>query len=233
MAKTHIQLTADKREGSGKGTARAVRRELRIPAVIYGDNKAPVTISMETRPLTIEYHKGHIFTALCDLTVDGTKHLVLTRDLQLDPVTDKILHADFLRVTEKTVIRVDVPVHFVGHENCPALKEGATLTVINHDIPLMCAANAIPDEITIDIAGQPVGHSFKLADVKLPAGIKAAVQDAEAFTIATLAAPRAEEVIDTTAPTASEVPATEASKPEDAAAAADGKKPEAKKDEKK
>lgn len=219
MAKSHIQLTADKREGSGKGAARATRRDNRIPAVIYGDNKAPVTISLETKPLTTEYLKGHIYTALCDLNVDGAKHLVIARDLQLDPVTDKILHADFLRVTEKTVIRVEVPVHFVGHDNCPALKDGATLTVVNHEIPLMSPANAIPDEITIDISGQSIGHSFKLADIKLPNGVKPAVQDAENFTIATLAAPRVEEIIDTAAPTAGEVPATEASKPEDAPAA--------------
>ncbi len=216
MAKSHIQMTADKREGSGKGTARAVRRENKIPAVIYGDNKEPVLISLDSKPLTTEYHKGHIFTALCDMSVDGAKHLVIARDLQLDPVTDRILHADFLRVTEKTVIRVEVPVHFTGHDNCPGLKAGATLTVVNHEVPLMCPANAIPDEIVIDIAGQEIGHSFKLADVKLPNGVKPAVQDAEAFTIATLAAPREEEVIDTAAPTASEVPATEASKPEDA-----------------
>lgn len=227
MAKSHIQLTADKREGSGKGTARAVRRELRIPAVIYGDNKAPVLISMNTRDLTIEQQKGHLFTALCDLNVSGEKFLVITRDLQLDPVTDKILHADFLRVTEKTVVRVEVPVHFIGQDNCPALKEGATLVVTNHEIPLMCPANAIPEEITIDIAGQPMGHSFKLADIKLPNGVKGAVADAELFTIATLAAPRKEEEIETTAPTAGEVPASQQLDPA-AAEAKDGKKEEKK-----
>lgn len=234
MAKSHIQLTADKREGSGKGTARAVRRNNRIPAVIYGDNKAPLPISIEYKPITNEYHKGHIFTALCDLTVDGQKHLVLTRDLQLCPVSDKILHADFLRVTEKTVIRVEVPVHFTGHENSTALKEGALLTIVNHEVPLMCPANAIPDEITIDIAGQPLGHSFKMSDVKLPAGVKAAMADPETYTIATLAAPRKEEEIPVDAPAAGEVPASEVSEPaEGAAAPAAGAKAEGKKEEKK
>lgn len=228
MAKSHIQMTADKREGSGKGTARAVRRNSQIPAVIYGDNKAPVLISMDTHNLTLEYHKGHLFTALCDLNVSGEKFLVITRDLQLDPVSDKILHADFLRVTEKTVVRVEVPVHFVGQDNCPALKEGATLTVVNHEIPLMCPANAIPEEITIDISGQPMGHSFKLADIKLPNGVKGAVADAELFTIATLAAPRKEETIDTAAPSATDVPASQQLDP----AAAEAKDA-AKKDDKK
>lgn len=234
MAKSHIQMTADKREGSGKGTARAVRRELRIPAVIYGDNKPPVLISMDAKPITIEYHKGHLFTALCDLSVGSEKFLVITRDLQLDVVTDKILHADFLRVTEKTIVRVEVPVHFVGHENCPGLKEGATLTVVNHDIPLLCPANAIPEEIEIDIAGFGMGHSFKLADIKLPNGVKAGVADLDLFTIATLAAPRKEEEIPADAPVATDVPASEQVDPaaaEAAAKAAPAK--DAKKDEKK
>lgn len=227
MATKHIQMTAAKREGSGKGTARAVRRENRIPAVIYGDNKAPVLISIETKPITLEYMKGHLFTALCDMDVAGEKHMVITRDLQLDPVTDKIVHVDFLRVTNKTVVRVEVPVHFTGQENSLAMKDGATLTVIHHEIELLCAANSIPDEITIDVSGQPMGHAFKLSDVKLPEGTKPAAHDPESVTIATIHAPRKEEAIDTTAaPTAAEVPATKVAA---ADAAADAKKDEKKK----
>lgn len=231
MATKHVQLTAAKREGSGKGTARATRRENRIPAVIYGDNKAPVLISIEVKPITLEYGKGHLFTTLCDLDVEGQKHMVITRDLQLDPVSDKIVHVDFLRVTEKTTVRVEVPVHFTGHDNCMALKDGAVLTVIMHEVELMCPASSIPEEVTIDLAGQPVGHAFKLSEIKLPAGVKPAAHNADEITVATLAAPRKEEVVETTAaPTAAEVPATKVAAP-DAAAAAAAAAP--KKDEKK
>jgi large subunit ribosomal protein L25 len=239
MAKAHIQMTAQKREGSGKGTARALRRINKIPAVIYGDHKAPVLLSIDQNPVMTEYHRGHFFTSLCDLTVDGDKHLVITRDVQKDPVSDYVIHVDFLRVTEKTIVNVEVPVHFIGHENSPALKEGATLTVVNHEIPLMCPANAIPEEITIDISGHPMGHSFKLADIQLPAGIKADVQDLELFTIATLAAPRKEEEVPAEAPVAGEVPASEQAEPgaegaEGEAKPAAGSKPaEGKKEEKK
>ncbi|MCB1538984.1 MAG: 50S ribosomal protein L25/general stress protein Ctc [Rhodospirillales bacterium] len=217
-------MTADKREGSGKGTARAVRRTNRIPAVIYGGNKEPVLISMDEKPLTYEYHRGHLFTVLCDLSVAGEKHLVIARDLQRDPVSDRIIHADFLRVTERTVISVDVPVHFEGQAENAAIKAGATLTVVNHEIPLMCPANAIPESITIDIGDEPVGHSFKLADIKLPQGAKPGVNDAASFTVATISAPRVEEVIAAEAPTAGEVPATNVA-PDEAK--------DAKKDEKK
>jgi len=230
MATKHIELTAAKREGSGKGTARAVRRENLIPAVIYGDNKAPVLVSIETKPISIEYQKGHLYTTLCDLNVAGEKHMVITRDLQLDPVTDKIIHVDFLRVTNKTVVRVEVPVHFVGHDKCMALKDGATLTVLLHEVELMCQANNIPEEITIDLAGQPVGHAFKLSEIKLPEGTKPASSDPESVTVAALHAPRKEEVVvDAAAPVAAEVPATKVAAP--AAGAAPAAAP--KKDEKK
>lgn len=221
MATKHIQMTAAKREGSGKGTARAVRRENRIPAVIYGDNKAPVLISIESKPITLEYHKGHLFTTLCDLDVAGDKHMVIVRDLQLDPVTDLIVHADFLRVTAKTTVRVDVPVHFTGHDACAALREGATLAVMHHEIALMCPANAIPEEIVIDISGQPVGHAFKLSDISLPKGVTPVAHDPEAVTVASLHAPRkvAEEAEDAAAPAAADVPATKVAAPAEAAAA--------------
>lgn len=229
MAKHNIQMTADKREGSGKGTARAVRRTNRIPAVIYGDNKAPVLISIEDKPITLEHNKGHLFTALCDLNVAGEKHLVITRDLQIDPVTDRILHADFLRVTTKTVVRVEVPVHFIGQDACPGIKEGGTLTIMHHEIALMCPANSIPEEITVDLTGQPVNHSFKLSEIKLPNGVKPVTHD-ENFTIATIAPPRteAEMAADAAAdaPIAADVPASAQLSAEEVAKADAAKKAE-------
>lgn len=215
----NIALTAAKREGSGKGTARAVRRNNQVPAVIYGDNKAPVSIALDLKPLTTEYHKGHLFSTLCDLNVAGEKFLVIARDVQKHPVTDIIEHADFLRVTAKTQLRVEIPVHFEGHDECPAFKAGATLTVTHHEVPLMAAANAIPEQIVVDLTGMEMGHSIKLSDIKLPAGAKMATGvDAETFTIATLSPPR---VIEEEAPVAA---AEGAASAEGAAAPADAKK---------
>ena len=222
----NIQMTAAKREGSGKGTAREVRRNNLVPAVIYGDSKTPVSISLEVKPLTTEYHKGHLLTTLCDLNVAGEKHLVIARDVQLDPVTDKVLHVDFLRVTSKTSLRVEVPVHFTGHEECPAFKSGATLTVIHHEITLLCPANAIPEEFTIDLTGMEMGHSIKLSDLKLPSGVKAGVPEPEAYTIATLSAPRVVEEVEAT-------PAADAAAPAAAGDAKAAPAADAKKDEKK
>jgi large subunit ribosomal protein L25 len=230
MATKHIQLTAAKREGSGKGAARAVRRENLIPAVIYGDNKPATLISIEVKPVSMEYQKGHLFTALCDMTVDGAKHKVIARDLQLDPVSDKILHVDFLRVTEKTLLRVEVPLHFIGHDACNALKDGATLSVLQHEVTLRCPVNNIPDAVTIDLSGKTVGHSFKLSDIIMPAGVKPAASKPETVTVAALPASRSmADDAATASPSAAAVPASKVAAPAKAAAPAAAPKKDAKK----
>lgn len=226
----NVQMAANIREGSGKGAARTLRRENRIPAVIYGDNKAPVMISLEEKPITLEYLKGHLFTSLCDLTVDKTKHLVLVRDVQLDPVTDRIVHADFLRVTPKTSVRINVPVHVTGQDASAALKAGGVLTIIHHEVELMCPATDIPEEVTVSVADLKIGESVKLSELNLPKGTKYSTAEPDAMTILTITAPRAEEDLSKPAVAAGEVPATNVAAPA-AAAAADAAK--AKKDPKK
>lgn len=185
----NIALAAKRREKASKGSARAVRREGRVPAVIYGDHKEPVIISLLEKDVVKEYHKGALFTHLCDLDLEGQKHLVLARDLQLDPVTDRPIHADFLRVTPKTRITVEVPIHFLNEEKSPGLKDnGGVLNIVYHEIEVLCAATDIPEYFEVDLAGKQIGASFHLSDIKLPAGVKP-TSDEEDFTIATIAAP--------------------------------------------
>jgi len=184
----HYALSAAKRERAGKGVARTLRREAKIPGVIYGDHKEAVSISLPVKDITLEYHKGHMFTNLCDLEVDGQKQLVLVRDIQLDPVTDRILHADFLRVSPKTTITVHVPVHFTNEDICPGLKEGGTLNIVRHDLEMICLATNIPESIEVDLTAFKIGDSVKLSDAKLPSGAKS--PSTRDITIATIAAPR-------------------------------------------
>ena len=117
----HYALSAEQRERAGKGVARELRREKKIPAVIYGDAKPAENIALPVKEVTLEYHKGHMYTNLCDLTIDGKKQLVLVRDVQLHPVNDAVLHVDFMRVNAKTTITVEVPVHFLN-EQMPGRK---------------------------------------------------------------------------------------------------------------
>lgn len=184
-----IQLQAQAREGAGKGVARAIRREKQIPAVIYGDGKEPALITLEGKEVFKALHSGGFFTQVCDIEVDGKKHLVLARDVQLHPVTDQPLHADFMRVTEKTKIWVNVPVHAINEEQSPGLQRGGLLNMVMHEIELFCRATEIPESLIIDLDGLDIGDSIQLSAIKLPEGVEASAEmDA---TVATIAAPAA------------------------------------------
>ncbi len=188
MSKNYA-LSAQKRDRAGKGVARALRRDLKVPAVIYGDNKAPETVALPLKELTLTYQTGIMQTGLCDLVVDGTKHLVLARDVQTHPVNDRIIHVDFMRVGPKTEITVAVPVHFVDHDLSPGMKlDKGVLTVIHHDISLICIATKIPEFLEVSLKDKKIGDALKLSSVSLPAGVRAPV-GMEDETLATVAAP--------------------------------------------
>lgn len=182
-------MTAEKRERAGKGVARALRREDKIPAVIYGDNKAPVTISMPAKEANVEFNKGHMFTTLCELDVDGEKSLVLARDVQLHPVKDNVLHIDFLRVSDKTTITVAVPVNYINQEEANYAQEKGVFNVNRYEVEVVCKAKNIPDEIVVDVKDFEIGDSVKISNATMPEGAKPAIDDRD-FTLATISAPR-------------------------------------------
>lgn len=188
MSKNYT-IEAQARETAGKGAARALRREGRVPAVIYGGDKSPVTISCPSKEITLEYHKGHMFTTLCDVEVGKDKHLVLARDIQLHPVNDTIEHVDFLRVTAKTRLNVMVPVQLVNEEDSPGMQQKGVLNVVRHEIEVSCLATAIPDAIDVDMAGTEHGDAIKVSSAKLPEGVRPVIDDRD-FTIAVLNAPK-------------------------------------------
>jgi large subunit ribosomal protein L25 len=187
MSTTVKQLKAATRQQGGKGAARAVRREGRIPAVIYGGGEPPVSISLDGKETTQLIFAGHFLTTQFEIDVDGTKTRVIPRDYQLDPVKDNPLHVDFLRLREGQLLRVEVPVHFVSQETSPGLKRGGTLNVVLHSVELLVPANDIPESITVDLAGADIGQSIHISAVKLPANVRPV--DASDFTVATIVAP--------------------------------------------
>lgn len=188
MAK-NIEMSASKRERAGKGVARALRREDRVPAVIYGDNKEPVTISLPAKETNIEYNKGQIFTTLCDIDVDGEKSLVLARDVQLHPVRDNVMHVDFLRVSDKTKITVAVAVNYINQEDAKYVDEKGVLNINRFEVDVVCKAKAIPDEITVDVKDFDIGDTINISNATMPDGAKPAIDDRD-FTLATISAPR-------------------------------------------
>ncbi len=183
-----VKLTAESRERVGKGVARALRREGKVPAVLYGDKKDPLGLAIAQGQLTRLYSTGRALSTLLDIEVDGTNHRAIARDLQLHPVTDVILHADFLRLGKGATIAVEVSVHFINEEASPGIKRGGVLNVVRYTVELTCPADAIPESITIDLTGTELGDSIHISSVTLPAGVTPVIQDRD-FTIATIAAP--------------------------------------------
>ena len=180
------ELKAEAREQVGKGSARAVRRDGKVPAVIYGDKQPPLAIALSYKEIYYKIHGGGFLTTVATIDVDGKKIQVLPKDYQLDPVRDFPMHVDFLRVGKDTEVNVGVPVHFINHEQSPGLKRGGALNVVRHEVEFHCPANAIPEFITVDLAGADIGDSIHISAVKLPAGVKPVIADRD-FTIATIA----------------------------------------------
>ncbi len=188
MTETH-QLSIQLRERAGKGAARAVRREGRVPGVIYGGKQEPTLISVDPRELSRELHQAGFFATLFDLKLDGAAHRVLPRDVQLDPVTDKPVHVDFLRVSADSLVVVQVPVEFINEAKSPGLKRGGVLNVVRHEIELRCPVDAIPRSIVVDLDGLAIGDSVHISQVTLPERVKPTIE--RDFTVASVAAPSA------------------------------------------
>lgn len=184
-----LTLSAETRDRAGKGASRALRREGRTPAVIYGGNEAPVAIHLEEKALNKALGTGHFFNSVVELTVDGQTLRTLPKDVAFHPVSDRPLHADFLRISKDSVVHVDVPVVFINEAKSPGLKKGGILNVVRHELEMICSPDSIPDDIIVDVSGYEVGDSIHISAVTLPAGVKPA-SDRD-FTIATIVAPSA------------------------------------------
>jgi large subunit ribosomal protein L25 len=187
MAET-TKVVAKRRDRAGKGGARAARRDGLIPAVIYGDKQPPLPISVEPKQLLRILSSEGFLTHRLAIDVDGTRLEVLPRDVQLDPVTDRPVHFDFLRIGAGSIITVDVPVHFRNEGASPGIKRGGILNVIRHAITVRTRADQIPEFFEVDLTGLEIGHSVHLSALKLPEGVRIVSREQDA-TIASVAPP--------------------------------------------
>ena len=187
-----LELKAAVRERVGKGAARAIRRDGRVPGVIYGDKQAPESITLDYRELEMQHQTGSFLSTVYNVSVDGAKKQVIPKDIQLDPVRDTILHVDFLRLAKGAEVTVEVTVSFLNDDECPGLKRGGSLNVVRHTVEVTCPATSIPEEFTIDLTGLDIGDSVHISDVKLPDNVTPTITDRD-FTIATIAGAIAEE----------------------------------------
>ena len=185
-----LTLSAETRERAGKGASRAMRREGRVPAVVYGNKQEPLSIHLEEKVLIKALSTGHFMNTVVMIDGVGAAIRTLPKDVQFHPVTDRPLHVDFLRISEHAKVTVGVPVVFTGEEASPGLKRGGVLNIVHHELQLTCDAAEIPSEISVKLDGLEVGDTIHLSAVKLPRGVEAHTTE-EDFTIATIVAPSA------------------------------------------
>jgi large subunit ribosomal protein L25 len=185
-----LTLPAELRERAGKGASRELRRNGRVPAVIYGGKEEPTAIHLEERILRRQLGSGHFMNSIVMVEVNGQPVRTIPKDVALHPVSDRPLHVDFLRLSKDSKIQVAVPVVFVNEEESPGLKKGGVLNVVRHELELVCESDKIPDEIALDVTGLDIGDSIHISHVTLPEGSVSAITDRD-FTIATVVAPSA------------------------------------------
>ena len=202
-----LTLPAEARERAGKGASRELRRNGRVPAVIYGDKKEPISVHVELKLLTKMLSTGHFMNSVIMIDSGGKTHRTLPKDVQFHPVSSRPIHVDFLRIGAHSQVNVNVPVHFTNEDDSPGITRGGVLNVVRHDLELICDAAEIPEQIEISLAGLDIGDSIHISNIDLPKGSKSAIDDRD-YTIATVVAPSAmkSEEGDNEAPEAGDVP---------------------------
>jgi large subunit ribosomal protein L25 len=182
-----INLSAEPRDGAGKGAARATRRAGRVPAIVYGGGQEPTLISLEPRELGRCLSRPGFFNHIIEISVDGASHRTLPREVQYHPVTDQPIHVDFQRVGAGAQVTVAVPVVFINHERSPGLRRGGILNLVRHAVEMVCSVDSIPERLVANLDGLEIGDSLHIGAVQLPEGARPVVHERD-FTIASIAA---------------------------------------------
>jgi large subunit ribosomal protein L25 len=181
-------LRVEPRAKRGKGAAFQARQKGLIPGIVYGGKEDPQPIEVEERPFSKLYNTGHLLSTLLMLEVDGRKTRVIPRAVQLDPVTDRPIHVDFMRLAEGARIALEIPVRFRGQEASPGIKRGGVLNIVRHEVELYCPVDTIPAYIEGDLSALDIGDSLHISAFTLPQGVTPVIQNRD-FTVATIAPP--------------------------------------------
>ncbi|WP_374390313.1 50S ribosomal protein L25/general stress protein Ctc [Brevundimonas sp.] len=180
-----IILNVDVREGVGTGGARATRRSGAVPGILYGGDKAPVAISVNEKDFRKSLYTGKLLGHLVTLKYGDETQPVIAKDVQFDPVSDRPVHFDLMRVDAKGDIKIAVPVHFKNADEAPFSRQGGSLEVVRHEVEISVRADQIPEELVVDLAKAQMGDTIRMSDITLPKGASATITDRD-FVIATI-----------------------------------------------
>ncbi len=162
-----------------------------VPGIIYGKGSEPTKIALEDKILKKLMNTGSFYSTIIDIDIDGKVEKILPKQLQYHPVSDKLIHFDFLRVQENTKVNVEIPVEFLNQEKCPGLKKGGVLNTVRRLVELNCNANNIPSKLEFDLIESEIGDAVKISNIQLPDGVVPTITDRD-FVIATLVPPTVE-----------------------------------------
>lgn len=189
-----IVLQVEQRSRTGTGGARAVRKEEKLPGVLYGGKLDAVSIELQRKEVVKAIRSGKFVSHLIEINHKGEKQPVIPRAIQYHPVTDEPIHIDLYRVDENTVINVQVPVHFKNQEASPGMKRGGVLNIVSHTVEVLTPATKIPEEFVIDLTGMEIGAVMHASAIELPPGVRLRSKDKD-FTIASISGRAAEEEV--------------------------------------
>lgn len=168
-----ITITATSRSAKGTGASRRLRRESKVPGIVYGAGKDAVSVEFDAKALFMEFRHEAFHASIIDLNLDGKKESVLLRDYQLHPVRNTLQHIDFQRVSATEKIHVKVPFHFINAEIAPGVKLGGGIVAhINTEADVSCLPKDLPEFIEVDLANLEIGHSIHLSQITLPKGVE-------------------------------------------------------------
>ena len=212
----------------GTGSTYSLLSKGMVPGIVYGKGTEPTKVAFENKILQKLMHTGSFYSTILDIDIDGKSEKVLPKQLQYHPVTDKLIHFDFLRVQNDTKVTVEVPVEFLNQETCPGLKKGGVLNLVRREVELSCNANNIPDKLQFDLINSEIGDSIKISNIDLPEEVKPTITDRD-FVVATLVPPTVEVE---TKPAEAEEESSEETKEEKSEEKSEEKKEENKEDSK-
>ncbi len=210
-----FEINVVTREDMGKGASRRLRRlSDQIPAILYGGDKDPLPLSVIRKDLEKALENEAFFSHILTLQIDGKVQKAILKDLQRHPAKDRVMHADFLRVSDNVAIKVSVPLHFINEESAPGVKlEGGIVQHAMNEIEIQCLPGDMPEYIEVDLGALNIGDNVHLTDITLPSGVEStalSLGEEQDLMVASVIAPRAvvEESAeeDTDAPEAGDVP---------------------------
>ena len=168
-----IVLNVELRDGAGTGAARAVRRENKVPGVLYGGALAPVTVAVRANDFRKALYTGKLLGHLVTLKYGDETQPVIAKDIQFHPVTDEPVHFDLYRVDAHQQIKISVPLHFRNQDASPGIKRGGTLNIVTHEVEVRAPADSIPEELVADLSGLEIGDTIRISSLDLPNGVEA------------------------------------------------------------